>query len=239
MRTDGLYGRVERQQHCILSAIQISIRRQHTSAYVSIRQHTSAGFSIRQHTSAYVSIWHSIRQHTSAYVSNCQQPSAYVRIRVHASANVSERQRTSAYVSILQHTSAYGSMRQHKGANISICQHTSAYVSIRQHTSAYVHQLSICTPPRHMYISSAYGLHNTCGRECTSAQHIGQEGSITLCLQLSSFAIMHELGVLSISVFCFIFLCQRRSHRGSLSLSKNKISLLKGLPLNGEKGKGS
>jgi hypothetical protein len=38
------------------------VRRQHTSAYVSIRQHTSVR---RQHTSAYVSI----RQLTSACVS--------------------------------------------------------------------------------------------------------------------------------------------------------------------------
>ncbi len=46
-------------------AIEVNIRQQHTSAYVSIRQHTSAyASSIRQqHTSAYVSI----HQHTSCH----------------------------------------------------------------------------------------------------------------------------------------------------------------------------
>jgi hypothetical protein len=187
---------VEHQQRCILS---VSDSNQHTSsAYVSIRQHTSAGFSIRQHTSAYVSI----RQHTSAHVSTRQHTSAYVCMR----------QRTSAYVSIRQHTSAHGSIRQHKGEYISICQHTSAYVSIRHRTSAYV---SICASAQHMYTTSAYvhqlsiWFHNTCSRECTSAQHMGLEGSIILCQQICSIASMHELGVFSISEPCFIFLFQR------------------------------
>jgi hypothetical protein len=81
-------------------AIEVSIRQQHTSAYVSIRQHMPAAYacSIRQHTSAYVSIRQhmpaayacSIRQHTLAYVSICQQhtPAAYVSIRQHTSAYV-------------------------------------------------------------------------------------------------------------------------------------------------------
>jgi hypothetical protein len=73
--------------HRLWCTSYVSVLRQHTSAYVSIRaasiaaayptgsdalhtsapsqQHTSAYVSIRQHTSAYVSI----RQHTSAYVS--------------------------------------------------------------------------------------------------------------------------------------------------------------------------
>jgi hypothetical protein len=46
-----------------MSVHDLSPRRQHASAYVSIRQHTSEYVSIRQHTSAYVSI----HQHTSAY----------------------------------------------------------------------------------------------------------------------------------------------------------------------------
>jgi hypothetical protein len=117
-------------------------KRQHTSAYVSIRslayvskcQHTSAFFRKR---CAYLAVAqvdgrHGRRKYCSAYVS----------IRQHTSAYVSIRQHTSAYVSIRQHTSAYVSLRQHTSAYVSTRQHTSAYVSLRQQTSAYV--CSVC-----------------------------------------------------------------------------------------------
>jgi hypothetical protein len=93
-------------EHAVL---EVNRRRQHTSAYVSIRQHTSAYVSIRQHTQcSRLSCVSAVRrprrrQHMSAYVSICQHMSAYVRIR-------QPPDQTSTYVSIRQHTSAYVSI---------------------------------------------------------------------------------------------------------------------------------
>ncbi len=67
-----------------------SLKRQHTSAYVSIRQHTS-----------YLRVLHPPDAHTPPRISSLR------------------RQHTSAYVSIRQHTSAYVSIRQHTPPRIS------------------------------------------------------------------------------------------------------------------------
>jgi hypothetical protein len=72
------------------------LRRQHTSAYVSIRQRIPGSLSEKRCLQAPTYV--SIRQRTSAYVSGY--------LAVYLRSVVCRRQHTSAYVSIRQHTSA-------------------------------------------------------------------------------------------------------------------------------------
>ena len=108
----------------------------------------------RQHTSAYVSI----RQHTSAYVSIRCRTCLSVTVTV-----PSPRTIATCVACIRPHTPAYVSMRQHASVYVSICQHMSAYVSIRQHTLArgtlirsQKSRLCVTTTIVPVYCTSAY-----------------------------------------------------------------------------------